>query len=230
MTNAPAIPKTAVKPAQALQSLLQDPQTFLQENILSIAGGSTDKITDMFIGYHLSPATGQGAPKGTYKIALSSASLVPTDVYQYKAHNVHMVGKDDNTYNKADLQGYALGPSTPNDPNLMITGQLSGCSFVVLDLGQARNVLVTHIQPNSKTARGDAAALKPDLATNGHFHGHATTAVTKVFGGDGQDYDPRTQYAYVVGVRKNNKWEIYGQVTAGTSNQAMRIVKVVKIL
>jgi hypothetical protein len=229
MTNAPAIPKTALKPAQALQALILNPLTFLQDNILIISGATTDKITDITIGYNLYQPTGQGAPKAAYRIGLSIAGMQTTDAYQYKAHNVHMIGKDDNTYNKTDLQGYSLGPSGPNDPNLIITGQLSGCSYVVLDLGQAKNVLVTHIQPNSSTTRGGAGPLKTDLVTNGRFHGHATTPVTKVFGGDGNDYDPKIHYAYVIGVRMNNKWEVFGQVTSG-ERETLRVVKVMKLL
>lgn len=82
---------------------------------------------------------------------------------------------------------------------LMITGQLSGCTFAWRVAGN--DLMCTHIRPVGTTP----TQLQNALRTNGRFTA-APVSPLYTFGMD--DYGP---YANVIGVRKNGQWSLYAQ-------------------
>jgi hypothetical protein len=86
---------------------------------------------------------------------------------------------------------------------LMITGQLSGCTFAWTLIGA--NLLCTHIQPVGI----QGVALHNRLNTNGRFAAHPTVPLN-TYGNN----DYVGQYANVIGVRRNGQWKLYSQHSA----------------
>jgi len=108
-----------------------------------------------------------------------------------------------------------------NDPVIMITGQLSGCSFVVKDAGEGGELRTTHLQPTigrpGGNVTGDAlnTALKRD-------HEDWT-----VFGKS--NFDSDTYIVNVIGVRDRDKgWQIFAQ-KRNRWNQQWTILDVAKV-
>lgn len=85
---------------------------------------------------------------------------------------------------------------------VMVTGQLSGCTFAWLPVGA--HLLCTHVRPVGI----DALGLHNRLNTNGRFAAHPREPL-RTFGRN--DY---SQYANVVGVRKRGRWRLYAQESA----------------
>jgi hypothetical protein len=197
-------------PAQALNALTDTTDYFLKHCSLVAAGDpGASRVTNYGIHYHPSyvpppdGATVTGFP--IFKVAFQGllAGVAPP-VHVFPAHSVQMVN-----YNTlavppgtapVPLNGYTLGGG---GPALMVTGQLSGCVFCILPVGNT--VLCAHVRPTGI----DAKALQTLLMNRGRFVGHPGSAL-RCFGR--REYP---EYATVVGVRKGAAWQIWAQVQTG---------------
>lgn len=198
----------------ALYQLRQSPQTFLQNNLLNLAG---DAVSGTRINY-LSRYDGIGASVN------EGFSISPTPRYSssngidgktHTAVSVHNVRMNKST---EDLDVSAIEPYVlAGGPDIMVTGQLSACIFIVQQLGA--QLVVAHIQPGGKRQTG--TTLRQTLKLMGRFAGHGR--VTHVFGLG--DYSQR---AYVVGIRQGGGWHLYGQrVTGGLSPTIQGVTQIV---
>lgn len=114
---------------------------------------------------------------------------------EFNAFYVPMVQTSDVA---ANTSHYSL--PTAGGPDVMITSQLSGCSFGV-GSNPGGAVLVSHVQPNLALPVANRAA---DLANNlGAGFAHLTSTAAKL-----NQYDV---YAAIVGVRTNATWRFYLQ-------------------
>ena len=85
-------------------------------------------------------------------------------------------------------------------PNIMLTGQLSGCSFVMMPAGPGW-LDVAHVKPQQITGKALHANLGGALA-NAAIYGDST---------EGGFYDSDTRVVSIVGVRSGGQWRIYAQ-------------------
>ena len=182
-----------MKSSTALYQLKTFPEAFLRNNLLIIAGIGRSGVVDYFV--EPKDASNQG-----YNEAFKFTSFSADERReQLQVHNVRMYPKTE-AFNPKEIEAYSLD----GGPDIMITGQLSGCAFVMAKPGAT---LVAHLQPGGP--RGDAHELRNTVVKEGRFKGHPNVPV-KVFGGG--DY---TAYAYVVGIRTGNDWTFYAQQVTG---------------
>jgi hypothetical protein len=190
----------------ALYRLRTDPLTFLRTNLLAIAGGPQSTATRFYLGYHDTFMAGGTTNEG-FKMSVDpimvrstvsgSDGKVTTSV---NVHNVRMIPSTE-AVDPSDIQPYMLGNG---GPDLMVTGQLSGCVFVVRQNGAG--LVVAHIQPGG--TRQSGPMLRQTIRLMGRFG--ALGRVTHVFG-VGKEYLTR---AHVVGIRTGGAWHLYAQQVA----------------
>jgi hypothetical protein len=193
----------------ALYQLRSDPLRFLSSNLLSIAGHSQSAARLYYFGYYdnfaKTPTTNEGfkfAPE-QFMAASSSSGIDGKTTTAVSVHNVRMIPSGEDV-DLSDIEPYTLGPG---GPDLMVTGQLSGCVLVVQQ--RPAGLVVAHIQPGGKRQGG--AMLRESIRLMGRFRGLGR--VTRVFG-IGKDYPAR---AHVVGIRNGAAWHLYAQkVATGT--------------
>lgn len=182
----------------ALFQLRNNPQAFLSNNIIKIAGGKTDGVMTAYFGYR------PGFDDNYFQFDMSSGGLAKkagTDGVVYKALRVHNIRMNPRTedFGFDEIPGYRLDNT---GPDIMITGQLNACSFVVMEDHRNGGYLVSHLQPGG--SRPGGAELRNVLRDTGAFGDNGE--VTAVFGlGDYQ------AFASVIGVRNGEIWHIYGQ-------------------
>ena len=165
------------------------PQAFLSTYLLSIAGSSPSGIR----AYNITTYAGVGGTEGFQLVNAPLGHLVG---------NVHVVRMIPNTED-VDIAGMEPYVLDGTGPDIMVTGQLSGCVFAIAQgVGQ---LVVWHIQPGGTRLGG--AALRQAVRLTGRFTGHGR--VTHVFGIG--DY---TQRAHIVGIRNGGTWHIYAQLVA----------------
>ena len=180
-------------PKEALAALCLSPETFLRSYPLMIAGKSVSGPTDYVIFQEL-------PTDKKFKIAAFGNNGEPL-----KAYNVPMLpstqfqGLGASGPNRVQIPGVMLG----NDRDVMVTGQLTGCSFLVQSTGGS--VLCAHIQPQGGL---DGSKLHTSLINSAQFQGQPATTRPIVFG---RNFYPAGR-ATVVGVRRLGRWEIYAQL------------------
>jgi hypothetical protein len=193
----------------ALYQMRTAPEQFLRSNFLSIAGHSQSTALTYHFGYHdtfvRSPSTNEGfrfAPNRVF-VASTTAGVDGKTSTTVPVHAVRMIPSTEDV-DLSDIEPYLLGPG---GPDLMVTGQLSGCVFAVQQI--PAGLVVAHIQPGGRRQAGPM--LRESVRLMGRFRGHGR--VTHVFG-VGRDYQAR---AHVLGVRTGGTWQLYAQmVTSGT--------------
>lgn len=192
----------------ALYQLRNMPQSFLGTHLVVTAGAPQSGQRLYYFGYTdlgFNPTvTGNG-----FKFSTSAATLDTRqsgyDSQSYTAlqvHNVRMIPATEDIDVSA-IEPYVLDGT---GPDIMVTGQLSGCVFCVRQ--EPGRLIVAHIQPGGRRQGG--AMLRNTLKLMGRFQGYGR--ITHVFGVG--DYTAR---AHVLGVRTGGVWRIFGQkVNSGT--------------
>jgi hypothetical protein len=186
------------------------------QNLLSLVGngpGQPSGVRIAQMGRQLDQRTGIGAgvPNESWRISATGVAVMTEDPVTVPVHAVRMIPKIEAIVLN-QLEGYLLDG---NGPDLMITGQLTRCSFVMRQ--QGNDVVCIHIEPGG--VHPTSANLKTEIVNNGAF-AHYPGALTRVFGLP--DY---AIYAYVLGIRRAGVWEIWAQHWSGT-----QITKVKKLL
>lgn len=229
--------------AQAINKLKTTPGTFLRYNQVSIAGdpGASGvsqyvasmlddikvvkgKIVPRYDNYRPGKILGNLRKHGTRKVSIGphGGGAVAVGATTFNAHSVQMVGEGATAI--PAIAGYLL--PVPSAHILMVTGMLTGCSFVVLDTGNG--ILAAHIQPNP----GNAVGLRTSILANGHFAGHPGAAVS-VYGdygtgggGGAMGYDHMSERITVTGAFLGGAWSIYAQAfnNNGTVTRVDRIL------
>ena len=202
-----------MNPTTALYQLRHMPDTFLRNNALYIAGGAASGVTPLHFGTHQSQPAGAGAPNEAF--LFTTAAPVVHNPVMVQVQNVRMIPSAENV-DIHDLEAYQLAAA----PDILVTGQLSACSFCVLTVGG--QVIVAHLQPGGVRPAGPM--LQRTLELTGRFHGHGVHRFTRVFGP--ANYSHR---AHVVGVRIAGHWQIYAQHFTGNGS-TYRIQNVTQIV
>ena len=186
---------------QALQQLAGDPRNFLEHYVLTAVGANQPSALETF---KIANSTGAGAftpyrpgsrlgalnRHATEKFRVWPSAGLAAAGDEFQAYNIQMVPS-----NNAVVM-YNV-PATA--PNLLITGGLSGCSFLVDDLGNGQ-IACAHMQPSSGAGTGneDGPALATRMSGNyGVVYGR-------------NRYNAQNQVC-VVGVRSGGQWKIYAQ-------------------
>jgi hypothetical protein len=204
-----------MNPKEAKEALLEHPVHFLQRHTLALAGepGGSGRHT-YAIHYHGSYIPGVTPGNERFKVEPLHTGRAFSPYHAFEAHTVQMVtwtSLNDDGHSAIVLNGYLLSGA----PNIMVTGQLSGCAFCTLNLGGT--IVCAHIQPTGI----DAAQMQQRLQARGVFNGYPGQALT-VFGRSSYP-----AYASVMGVNKGGGgWRIYAQFLSGptTSTGAQRIM------
>ena len=206
-------------PSDAIDALQDDPEEFLKKHLLVIAGSTQPSGTrDYWIGYKDGP-TMPGNPE---KFRIQSSTLGQTGVeHKFSAHSVKMLASRDVIKSAADLAqipGHVLSGSLPP---LMVTGQLTACTFAV---GKApAGLICTHLQPGANIIPGPAMGLPASPAARPLSGPELNTAVLNAgkFAGGGKvdvAFGPKFypgQNVTIVGVNKGGVWSIWAQHTNG---------------
>lgn len=129
--------------------------------------------------------------------------------HAFPAHSIHMdVGA-------GAMAFYTLGAA---GPNIMVTGQLSGCSFVMVPGAVLGQVDVAHVQPHGMSGQILHGALTGAIAHAQVYGASATRG----------NYDGNDRAASIIGVRTGAIWRIYAQKQDRTEADR-RIVSVYQI-
>ena len=187
------------QPSIALQELMAQPREFLETYRLRIAGANAGSgVYNYFISndgvsqrpgkllkthhmhsteaFRIQPGVGAnpGAhPFATYSIQMAQSNVVPIVLYTIPA----------------------------GGPNIMVTGVLSGCSFIV-NLGPGGLIQCAHLQPNGETGTQLNNRLNP-------------VGYSVIYGRNSYNHqDSSNVYdrnVVIVGVRQAGQWKIYAQ-------------------
>jgi len=123
-------------------------------------------------------------------VRLDTSTVANGQGQLFQAHSVHMDAGAQN------LNFYTLDAET--GPSVMVTGQLTGCSFVMRET--ANGLEVAHVSPGpGQTGQQLHTALAD---THPNVYGAAGTS---------GNYDSQDRSVTVVGVRANGKWRIFAQ-------------------
>jgi hypothetical protein len=177
----------------ALKRLLSDPKDFLRKHPIFIGSGAHGRQT-----YYVDNSD---RPKAT-RITAGQGRVVPAteglrfntamgeETIQAWSVKVHQWGGKDMTW-------LAVPAPAANEPQFILTGLLTGCSFVVEvgDNGGLRCAHELHGKgPNSEQLR-KVVAERPGLI-----------AYTS-----GDQYDHFKNQAHVIGIAQKGKWKLYAQ-------------------
>ena len=187
----------------ALSELRSNTRDFLSNNRLKIAGGSENGIATFYFGYK------DDRFENYFKFEKDSGCMIKkagSDGLGYRAlraHNIRMTPKTED-FGLDEIPGYRLDNT---GPDLMITGQLNACSFVVMEDRLNGGYLVAHLQPGGSRPQG--AELRNVVRDTGAFGANGNVSVVYGLG----DYP---NFASIIGVRDGANWHIYGQSLAGS--------------
>ncbi|TCV95843.1 hypothetical protein EC912_102188 [Luteibacter rhizovicinus] len=206
-----------------LAYLYADPVEFLTNYTLNEAGQSVSSVQTLLAYSEASEQhAGVIAPAPwRNRLRITSVSLAnglaqePVDVF-----NVRMI-KASEAVNYASIESAYL----PTNVEFMTTGKLSGCCFAAYREGST--VFVAHIQPRHNQS---GVALKAAIDANGSFDTRSLDGVRTfgvgdygVAGGGGMG-----GYAMVIGVRRRDSWELYGQdLGLNTNGPPVKVVRIV---
>lgn len=186
-----------------------DPLPTLNANWMSMRGGS--KAGACYYGLSQKQA-------GVYYVQYfenKGGKQMGTGGVEVEAHNVPMQTE----YSVGLINGYRL---TGEGSDLMFTGQLSGCSFVMSPNQDRSEISVAHLKPEAGV---ENAGLQLDLNCMNGAKFAGVNASTIVFGA--RSYRSVTDaYACVYGVRRNGTWSIYAQMC----DTSLKVVKALQIL
>jgi hypothetical protein len=190
----------------ALTLLKSGPVPFLGTHLLAMAGSPNSQVYPYYFSHHQG-ATGHTGMGELFKFDTIApmGSIVGRDNKLYTKFNVHNVRMNPNT-EPLDISAIPAYELDGGGPDIMITGQLSGCVFAIRQ--EAASLLVAHIQPGG--GRQAAPMLRQTINLMGRLAGPGGGGrVTHVFGVP--DYPAR---AYVLGLRTGGAWHIYAQCVA----------------
>jgi hypothetical protein len=188
-----------VDPSVAFNTLVANPGEFLKRYPVRIFGATAASGVAQYVLSNRAASFRPGRILGTLNMHatesfdIRSAAIVvgPGGGHRFQAHSVHMdVGTAAMGFYRLDGAG----------PNIMLTGQLSGCSFVMMPAGVG-SIDVAHIKPHQISGKAMHANLGGAFA-NAAIYGDST---------QGGFYDSDSRVVSIVGVRSGGQWRIYAQ-------------------
>ena len=197
---------------QLAYSLLTGPSTLsaLGTYAIRLAGGAVGGVIPFEI-----------SSDGRISIEAQGANPRVGNYHVINAYNIPMDSEVVNGVANVNLAqiGATNVPANPNVNNkLFVTGQLTGCSFVIQPDG-AGGLNLAHIQPDGGRGTPGAGALASagtslelDIQNTGCFQGQANNDGMIVIGGRSYQH---TGNGSVLGVHKADGWHVYFQINAG---------------
>ncbi len=190
-------------PVAAFNQLTTEPVRFLKTYPLKITGAMGASGVSQYLLGARGPSQRPGRFMGTHNWKTTeSFNIRPDNVvaraylpgaHQFGAHSIQMnVGTPALTFYQLPAAG---------GPNIMLTGQLSGCSFVILPPAGG-NLNVAHVQPVTRDA---SMTLRNNLAAA--YHGGFVYGIRNARG----FYKSKIHEVAVVGVRSAGSWRIFAQ-------------------
>ncbi len=189
----------------AVAKFTTDPKSFLNDNCVNIAGGNTrgSGLTIFIMSHGTTPVMKKGfggmSPKPFWTVNISNKNGgnpgpgVALGNDEFIAYYLPMKRQTDNV---ASVFG---NPPSDGSVSLLLTSQLSGCTFGFSNLGG--QFIASHLQPVTGTSQTVNRQNMAQLTQSG-MSGSAKL-VEK-----GKDYQ---DYATVVGIFKNKEWKVYMQ-------------------
>jgi len=206
----------AITNTVAYQQLIQHPKTFLKKYCVNIAGANVNGATN----YYIQRDTGgvSKRPGRVFKTKWMSGTAIfnikpwyvgVVGCHQFNAYNIAMVQSNNNN-------NYALYQVPLLVPNILVTGLLSGCSFVVGGPPNAIQCVHVHaVAPMTSTALyNNLINAYPNHSVYGRGNYNHMT---------GGFYDRTVS---IVGIRRNNSWKLYAQKHDSMHQQAMLSVHI----
>lgn len=196
-----------------LRKLRENPANWLGANPLAIGGGAADGILDFYLTVdHPDPTYGMDdltqcvsffhMPR-LYKLNCAPAYGAPLQ------NAMNIVMHRDFTAAGTATDVTAKLAAVPNGPKALVTGALSGCSFLIRTAGAALEC--THIEPNGQTG----SALQNQLTG-------FNIANTRIFGRN--DY-PAAGQVTIIGINIAG-WEIFAQLKAAPQGPIVELRKI----
>jgi hypothetical protein len=208
--------------AAVLQEMRASPEAFLRHYHVVISGGAQTQSGVATFQFADAATTTQGFTTGLSgiigrtkarpKVRFSKVALPPLanpGVDQFDAHYVAMTQIGD-----AAATTHHQLPGV-GGPDIMLTSQLTGCTFGTGMPAANGSLLVSHIQP-PVAAVGTRQDLHNTMANRLGAGGHIFERENQPAGG----YGAGANAATIIGVRANNQWRFYAQVwsRAGGAN------------
>jgi hypothetical protein len=190
---------------QAIQLLTTDPKSFLKKNALIISGGNGRPLGPTIFQLSNHGTTLQqrnhNSPRPKYTVRVSAGNnggnpglgvvLAPDEFVAYYIPMKQL----------GDAAANVFGQPNPANTPLLLTSQLTGCTFGFSNVGG--NFMAGHIQPSADLSQNVNRAAMAVMA--GNALGANTKLVQK---GVGSAY---THVATVVAVYRHNTWKVYMQ-------------------
>ena len=201
---------------QALASLMAHPRTFLRRYPLRIAGANLPSGVLPFWIWYWQASARPGTVLRTLRMhatdsfrMASQAVLAGANSHNFNAHSIFMAQSNVPIV----LHRIAAGAA----PNILITGALSGCSFIVNAGPNPGDIDCAHLQPNGESGHALHARLKP--LYNQVYGLERYDHTTPTPGGPRRDRN-----VTIIGVRVSGRWKIYAQKLDLQNQYAIRSV------
>lgn len=206
-------------PSEAFAALQSDTGNFLNRHLLVIAGSpQASGPRDYWLGYK-----NAGEPGNPESFRIQFFTLGQTGQVKFPAHSVKMFSSKDVLKTPGDfgsIPGYVLSSNTPA---IMVTGQLTACTFAI---GRTTaGPICTHIQPPANLVPTKEMGIPVTTQARSISGYELNTAIlnagsfaggTKVAVAFGPRFYPG-QNATIIGVCSGANWTIWAQLTNGTT-------------
>ncbi|AWF82089.1 hypothetical protein BTJ40_15320 [Microbulbifer sp. A4B17] len=190
----------AMPPAAALNLMTTNTSNFLKTYPVRIWGNTGASAVRQYCIGNGGNSYRPGTVLGTHNMHTTEAFQIrgsmfymATNPHLFFTHSIHMDA------GAANLGFYRLPPAT--GPSIMVTGQLSACSFVIRPVVGSTALDVAHIRP----AGISGTVLRNNLS--------ATYGTAFVYGTSDQRgfYNGANRTVSVIGIRTGTNWKIYAQ-------------------
>jgi len=189
------------RPSNALNSLIQNPQSFLRKNpIVNTFDCAAHGQTTAYIRNDNTNAKRTGKVLGRLRYhKAESFNIEQSSGANSYGHTFNVHGVFTGPSNVAPVW-YTLGNT---GPSVMLTAKLTGCTFVARAGAAAHEVDVTHLQPTAESGR----------TLNRRLRGGGRAAYGRL------KYDYAKRSINVIGVRHNGHWRIWVQRLVKNSHE-----------
>lgn len=201
---------------QALTSLTAHPRTFLKRYPVRIAGANLPSGVVPYWIWYWQASQRPGSVLKTLRMHAtdafrmsSQAVMAGPNPHNFNAHSVFMAQSNVPIV----LYPIAVGAA----PNILVTGALSGCSFIVNTGPNPGDIACAHLQPNGESGHQLHARLKPLYNYVYGLERYDHTIPT--LGGPRRDRN-----VTIIGVRVGGRWKIYAQKMDLSNQYAIRSV------
>jgi hypothetical protein len=195
---------------EGLTALIQHPRTFLKSHLLNVMQfvGNSDTRTVKFQTSGFDGGQRYGSILGRHNMH-GAQDFMFSPAVNMGYHSMDVQVQFVQMYTYAGLGAVPWHPLTatgPGSPNIMITTKLTGCSFLVRV--NAGVVECAHIQPNAGAIPPQTGQALRHTLSAAHAGGYAGLFGRGRSGNKGYEAQ---EGATVVGIRRNNAWNIYAQ-------------------